>query len=191
MATDQNQRNIYLLAVALLIAAGALYFIKFYQPFTQQYQTLANEISVISADLAAVQEASAQWQQVHINYPELAGTLGELNVLLPQEKEVAVLISGLEQVMLANELTGVRIIPEGGGKPPPGETGEQLDLQQYRFTVNFTGSYADILAALAGIEQMPRLVTVNTLYLTPSEGGGQAGQFQLDGTIQISAYSME
>lgn len=174
-------RDLAILALALSLAAGLLWWTYMYNPVQERIAVLESEIARLDSEIALGERARA-------NLPELRETVAQLEqerlvflAQLPNESEIAELI-----VLLQDAAGRSEVVIEGINR----SSGSQSDITGVRpigFSLSAAGTYAQLMDFLQEVEALQRFTLINQVGLSLA-GSDQHVDPPLSGSIAFTAY---
>lgn len=172
-----------LLAVlALAIGGGAVYF---------QYNNMVEaEAKAKSLDSEVPEESEllADLEKAKGEITTLGAELTHLEAGVPQPAYIPTMLQELEQTSTnANlKVTGVRpIVPP---PLPPGAERENKAYQEVEIDITGKGDYQSVINLVDMMRKFPKIVSVQTLNLTPKVEANQSTYSSLDTTMRLKAF---
>lgn len=178
-----RERNIIVAGAVGLVLLLVLFYVLFLGPLLADLNEQAEVRDEKEAQLAEIEQQVAELEEVRRNSPELQRQLLELNKRIPTQPEVETLIVQVEEVA---EEAGVTETQFTRGDPEPPEGGGDYTVQP--ITMNFEGTYEELLAFLTGLDDLVRLVAVNEMtYEITGEGTTAAPEIEQNLSVEIDA----
>ncbi len=174
------------IGIVLLAAVIYFYFFAAFVPFgfraqIARYGELRQEYDKLTSDLAKARQMVNDLPKLRKEYEELHAAWLMAKELLPEEKEVASLLS---KVTIAGQQAGVKFTLF---KPQPPKDGEYHT--EYPVEVSVVGGYHEAAAFLSEIANLSRIVNVSKLKLVTFEKGRVEETVQA--TFIASAYTLK
>ncbi len=184
----RRERVLLVATVLLMWAVGFVFWI--YQPFTERVTVLKKQMEDERAKLESARAILHQLDAIETKIAELTASMEELDLLVPGDNRAA---NFLYSCWEWEGLTGAKVLSMTFQAPKEGQGYEE-------YVVNFSvaGTYEAQVKFLARIEDMNRLVRVDSVSLLPvdpfgssNEGGsGQGSTEGGDGTAGGGAGSL-
>jgi len=144
----------------VLVIFGYVNYTYVYQPRIQKIEQLDREIELTANKITEGKRIAARLETLKKEYKALKEKLQFLEVMLPKEKEIPDLL-----VMIQDTLTEFKV-------DFTTFTPQNISWQKDRIygkmpiSMSLTASYFDLIAYLDRIENLPRIIDVNTLRLS-------------------------
>lgn len=164
-----NDRTRLALVAVLLIALAVGLVAWVYRPLVARLDAVGAELHRQREDYAYGQTISARLETIEAEIVEAGQRLAALDRRVPPGNDVPEFIRSCGQ---SARLAGARIWEISVGDP--GQSG-QYQVQTARLIV--TGSYRAQVAFVAGLEDMERLVRIDTVEMVPGEWQEARGRF--------------
>jgi len=174
------------IGIVLLAAVVYFYFFAAFVPFgfraqAARYGELRQDYDKLTSDLAKARQMVNDLPKLRQEYEELHAAWLMAKELLPEEKEVASLLS---KVTIAGQQAGVKFTLF---KPQPAKDAEFYT--EYPVEVSVVGGYHEAAAFLSEIANLSRIVNVSKLKLVTFEKGRVEETVQA--TFIASAYTLK
>jgi type IV pilus assembly protein PilO len=174
------------IGIFLLAAVIYFYFFAAFIPFgfraqVAKYGELRQEYDKLTSDLAKARQMVNDLPKLRREYEELHSAWLMAKELLPEEKEVASLLS---KVTIAGQQSGVKFTLF---KPAPPRDGEYYT--EYPVEVSVVGGFHETASFLSEISNLSRIVNVSKLKLVTFEKGKVEETVQA--TFVASAYTLK
>ncbi|MBE3127281.1 MAG: type 4a pilus biogenesis protein PilO [Candidatus Atribacteria bacterium] len=167
----------FIVFVALVVFAYVTYTYV-YQPRRLKIEQLDRDIEMTANQIIEGKRIAAQLGPLKEEYAALLKKLGFLEVMLPKEKEIPDLL-----VMIQDTLTEFNV--DFTVFTPQNISWEQDRIYgKMPITMSLTASYFDLIAYLDRIENLPRIIDVQSLNL--SKAGNEADQLNI--AINMFSY---
>ena len=159
-------RRVLALSVLATILVTAVWFFFLISPRTAKIGELDDDLDTALAEASSLRIAAAALQDVQNNDVAFLAAIGQMEAGIPEEPELAVFI---EEVTALAEANGVALQSFA-----PSEPVGSVDLPVYEITVSLAmeGEYFELLGFLFGLDDMERLVVVESISITAGAGGG-------------------
>jgi type IV pilus assembly protein PilO len=173
---------------AVLIAFGAaalllvLWFLLLWGPQGGRLRAAEDRQTAAEAQNSALELRLSRLQASQERAPELMADLEELRRAVPDDPELA------QFILDANEAasdSGVDFLSISPGVP---EQSDPLLPPVIRLAINVTGGYFEVLDYLDRLTNLPRVVVIDDLSLTPT-GGDAGGELNVALTARMFATS--
>ena len=151
----RNQRLI--LVVLLGFLAIYLWHNRYYTPQSEQIETKQMEYEAILTNLKNVELKAKSFESLKVEYENLLGKYKSVEQLLPEEKQVPLLLTQLHQAAQATEARITEIMPKGV-TPIDFYNGDSYKIQ-------ISGSYHKLGSLFAGVANFPFIANVTNVSL--------------------------
>lgn len=201
-----NRRERLMLMIGIVLLGGIIFKYLIYDPQQAQYQTLVTARDAAATELARDEQIVARADEARQEYDRLRSHIAAVEQKLPDRKEIPSLLIAMEQFtkqvgvafqsIKPGPLTAVAVPgaaqPSGAagqapaGKTPPGQarTGRVLAYSSMPVDISLTGTFAQAVEYMRELKNLPRLVIVNAVSLSPQ------GAPKLGVTIQAEIYTL-
>jgi Tfp pilus assembly protein PilO len=166
--------------IIFIVFAAFVYFNYFYiyQPRIQKIEQLDRDIEITAQKIAEGRRIAARLGPLKEEYQALLKKLEFLEVMLPKEKEIPDLL-----VMIQDTLTEFNV--DFTNFTPQNISWEKdLIYGKMPIAMSLTASYFDLIAYLDRIENLPRIIDVQSLNL--SKAGSEADKLNI--SINMFVY---
>jgi len=153
------RRQVLLMVVVLFAGVGALFYFVPYQPVVQDYARLQKDMSGLQVRLRESQFLATQRDRLEQEIKRLEAQLAKALVRLPEEKEIAGLLT---QVASLGQQSGLEIL---SFQPKPPSTKDFY--AEVPIDLRIEGTYHNLGAFLDRIGRLERLVTITDLRIAP------------------------
>jgi Tfp pilus assembly protein PilO len=171
----------YLRLIALVAVAGAVYagFWYFVTRATRiETKTMENEIAQLLPRNAQAQIASQRLNEFRAVYKAREEEYEELKALLPEQRELTMVLQGLQDRARTNGLTLTRFFPK--------EEVTQDNYSGKKIEVNVSSSFASLRAFFDQLAHYQRIVSVTNFELKQIER--QSPNRTVDAKFDLTAY---
>lgn len=163
-------------AVAAVMYAGFWYLVT--KPTRAQTQSLNAEIAQLLPKNAQAQIASQRLNEFRAVYKARQEEYEELKALLPEQRELTMVLQGVQDRARANGLVLRKFIPKD-------------DIQQDNYSgkkieVSVTSSFASLRSFFDQLARYQRIVSITNFQLTQAEQ--QSGSKTVEATFDLTAY---
>src|ERR1700730_2287535 len=175
-ATPWYLRLMMFVAVAAVMYAGFWYFIT--RPTRAQTREINTEIAELRAKNAQAQIASQRLNEFRAVYKAREEEYEELKALLPEQRELTMVLQGLQDRARNNGLTLMRFLPK-----------EEVTLDNYsgkKIEVNVSSSFASLRAFFESLAHYQRIVSVTNFDLKQIDK--QSPNRTVDARFDLTAY---
>ena len=152
---SKNQKMI--LGVLILFLGVYLWHNRFYAPKSQQIQAKQMEYEAILTNLKNVELKAKSFESLKAEYENLLEKYKRVELLLPEEKQVPLLLTQLHQAAQTAEAKITEIVPKGVS-PIDFYNGDGYSIQG-------TGSYHNVGNLFASIANFPFIANVTNVSL--------------------------
>lgn len=169
-------RLIMFVAVAGVMYGGFWYFIT--RPTRAQTKELNDEIALLLPKNAQAQIASQRLNEFRAVYKAREEEYEELKALLPEQRELTMVLQGVQDRARNNGLVLRKFIPK-----------DDLQQENYsgkRIEVSVTSSFASLRAFFEQLAQYQRIVSITNFQLNQLEK--PSGSKTVDATFDLTAY---
>lgn len=172
--------------VVSIAAAGLLaliWFVFLWGPQGGELDDANARIDAASQRNAELELRLARLQDAQDRAPELAADLEELRRAVPDDPELA------QFILDANDAAsdaGVEFLSIAPGVPAPGEAGLPPVVT---LGISVSGGYFEVLDYLDRLEDLPRIVVVDQLTLTPTDAAAGSPELSVNLTARMFATS--
>ena len=160
-----------------LVAFAYVNYTYVYQPRVQKIEQLDRDIEIIANKIIEGKRIAARLGPLKVEYAALLEKLAFLEVLLPKEKEIPDLLVMIQDTLTEFNVDFTTFTPQN------------ISWQKDRIygnmpiAMSLTASYFDLIAYLDRIENLPRIIDVQSLRL--SKAGKEVDKLN----ISINMYS--
>ena len=177
----KNQKLI--LGVLILFLAVYLWHNRFYAPKSQQIQAKQIEYEGILTNLKNVELKAKSFESLKAEYENLLEKYKRVELLLPEEKQVPLLLTQLHQAAQTTEAKITEIVPKGVS-PIDFYNGDSYSIQ-------VTGSYHRVGSLFASIANFPFIANVTNVTFqgqTNQQQQAQSGENTLTAKFELTNY---
>lgn len=159
-------RRVLGLSVLAAILVTVVWFFFLISPRNSKISELDDNLSVALAEESSLRIAAAALQDVQNNDVAFLAAIGQMEAGIPEEPELAVFI---EEVTALAEANGISLQSFA-----PSEPVLSADLPVYEITISLAmeGEYFELLGFLFGLDDMERIVVIESISITAGGGGG-------------------
>ncbi len=174
--------RLFLIAAIVLLGAVCFKFL-IYDPHQASHAVLVQARDAAAAELAREQQVLARAEKVRAEYARLQAFIATVEAKLPTAKEVPALLTTMERFtrrlgiklnsFVPGALTAVTDTQAARGAPAPGspaatEAGAKtVPYSQMPVSLSITGTFAQVKQYLHDLRDLPRLIIVDSVSLTP------------------------
>lgn len=181
-----SPRERILVSLVIAAAVAAVFYLFLWTPQTARRADLEARLGKQRGELARMQELAARREEKEREYQALYERLRLIEVKLPAEREIPRLIRqvqeaaaglGVKLTLLrpgANQPGAAAARPgtQAAGQPAPAR-GQPAPAAEARYQIfaldfGFEGTYADLVAYLARLEDFPRLIILKQISMSPA-----------------------
>jgi Tfp pilus assembly protein PilO len=162
--------------IAALMYAGFWYFVT--KPTRAATQTLNDEITQLLPKNAQAQIASQRLNEFRAVYKARQEEYEELKALLPEQKEITMVLQGVQDRARNNGLILRKFLPK--------DDVQQDNYSGKRIEVSVTSSFAALRSFFEQLAHYQRIVSITNFQLVQAEK--QAGARTVDATFDLTAY---
>jgi Tfp pilus assembly protein PilO len=175
-ATPWYLRLVIFVAVAAVMYAGFWYFIT--RPTRAQTKEINTEIAALRAKNAQAQIASQRLNEFRAVYKAREEEYEELKALLPEQRELTMVLQGVQDRARTNGLVLKKFVPK-----------DDLQQENYsgkRIEVSVTSSFASLRAFFEQLAQYQRIVSITNFQLNQLDT--VSGSKTVEATFDLTAY---
>lgn len=175
-ATPWYLRLMMFVAVAAVMYAGFWYFIT--RPTRAQTRDINIEIAALRAKNAQAQIASQRLNEFRAVYKAREEEYEELKALLPEQRELTMVLQGVQDRARTNGLVLKKFVPK-----------DDLQQENYsgkRIEVSVTSSFASLRAFFEQLAQYQRIVSITNFQLIQLDK--VSGSKTVEATFDLTAY---
>jgi Tfp pilus assembly protein PilO len=160
-------RRVLALGVVFLLLVTAAWWFFMLSPRNERIADLGDQYDAAVAEGDSLRLAVAALRDIQDNDVAFLAAIGQMEGGIPEEPELAVFI---EEVTALAEGTGIDL-----QSISPTEPSSSVDLDLYEITVSLAlkGEYFELLDFLFRLDDMERIVVVQTISVAPGTGGGE------------------
>ena len=163
-------------AAATVMYAGFWYFVT--KPTRAETQTLNNEIAQLLPKNAQAQIASQRLNEFRAVYKARQEEYEELKALLPEQRELTMVLQGVQDRARSNGLVLKKFLPK--------DDVQQDNYSGKKIEVSVTSSFASLRAFFEQLAHYQRIVSITNFQLTQIEK--PSGARTVDATFDLTAY---
>jgi len=163
-------------AVAGVMYAGFWYFVT--KPTRTETAALNDEIAQLKPRNAQAQIASQRLNEFRALYKTREEEYEELKALLPEQRELTMVLQGVQDRARSNGLLLRRFFPK--------EDVQEGNYSGKRIEVGVTSSFASLRAFFDNLARYQRIVSVTNFQLTQAEK--QSSRGTVEATFDLTAY---
>ena len=175
-ATPWYLRLMMFVAVAAVMYAGFWYFIT--RPTRAQTKEINTEIAALRAKNAQAQIASQRLNEFRAVYKAREEEYEELKALLPEQRELTMVLQGVQDRARTNGLVLKKFVPK-----------DDLQQENYsgkRIEVSVISSFASLRAFFEQLAQYQRIVSITNFQLNQLDN--VSGSKTVEATFDLTAY---
>jgi type IV pilus assembly protein PilO len=175
-ATPWYLRLVMFVAVAAVMYAGFWYFIT--RPTRAQTKEINTEIAELRAKNAQAQIASQRLNEFRAVYKAREEEYEELKALLPEQRELTMVLQGVQDRARTNGLVLRKFVPK-----------DDLQQENYsgkRIEVSVTSSFASLRAFFEQLAHYQRIVSITNFQLNQLDK--VSGSKTVEATFDLTAY---
>jgi Tfp pilus assembly protein PilO len=169
-------RLVIFVSVGAVLYAGFWHFVT--KPTRADTQVLNNEIAQLLPRNAQAQIASQRLNEFRAIYNARVEEHEELKALLPEQREITMVLQGVQDRARSNGLTVRRFTPK--------DDVQQENYSGKRIEVNVTSSFASLRSFFEQLAHYQRIVSITNFKLTQLEK--QSPSQTVDATFDLTAY---
>ena len=159
-------RELALIATAVSVLLGMLWYFYLYTPTTAQIEQLRSENGALEADIARGRSARANLPELRAEVARLKEERDVFLAQLPEQNEVAELLDQLRSAARDAKVSFMGLQNGGpGSEVVPG-------VRLLNFTLATEGNYARTIGFLRALEALPRFTRVQRVGLSAATDGG-------------------
>lgn len=166
----------FFVVVAGAMYAGFWYFIT--SPTRAETASFNGEISQLRAKNAQAQIASQRLNEFRAVYKAREAEYEELKALLPEQREITMVLQGVQDRARSNGLVLRKFLPK--------DDVQQDNYSGKKIEVSVTSSFASLRAFFEQLAHYQRIVSVTNFSLTQAEK--LSGSKTVDATFDLTAY---
>lgn len=163
-------------AVAAVVYAGFWNFVT--RPTRAETQKLNNEIAQLLPKNAQAQIASQRLNEFRAVYKSRQEEYEELKALLPEQRELTMVLQGVQDRARSNGLVLKKFLPK--------DDVQQDNYSGKKIEVSVTSSFASLRAFFEQLAHYQRIVSITNFQLTQVEK--PSGARTVDATFDLTAY---
>src|SRR6267378_4957771 len=175
-ATPWYLRLMMFVAVAAVMYGGFWYFIT--RPTRAQTKEINTEIAELRAKNAQAQIASQRLNEFRAVYKAREEEYEELKALLPEQRELTMVLQGVQDRARTNGLVLRKFIPK--------DDVQQENYSGKRIEVSVTSSFASLRSFFDQLAHYQRIVSITNFELKQLEQ--QSSSKTVDATFDLTAY---
>ena len=175
-ATPWYLRLMMFVAVAAVMYAGFWYFIT--RPTRAQTRDINTEIAALRAKNAQAQIASQRLNEFRAVYKAREEEYEELKALLPEQRELTMVLQGVQDRARTNGLVLRKFVPK--------DDVQQENYSGKRIEVSVTSSFASLRAFFEQLAHYQRIVSITNFQLNQSDK--VSGSKTVEATFDLTAY---
>ena len=164
------------MAVAIVVYAGFWYFIT--KPTRAETQTVNAEIAQLLPRNAQAQIASQRLNDFRAVYKSRQEEYEELKALLPEQRELTMVLQGVQDRARTNGLVLRKFSPK--------EDVQEENYSGKKIEVSVTSSFASLRLFFEQLAHYQRIVSITNFQLNQSDK--QTGARTVDATFDLTAY---
>jgi Tfp pilus assembly protein PilO len=178
-----SARERLMISLVVSIGVAVLFYLFVLTPQNQRADELTRRLQQQQAQLDRLKNLAATREQKEREYQALADRIRLVEAKLPPEREIPDLIRALQA---AASDVGVKLmllrpgaLQAGPAGAPPAQPAQRPAGQPapaaepryrlFRLDLNFEGTYADMMALLARLEDFPRFMVLKQISMSPTE----------------------
>ena len=169
-------RLVVFVAVAAVMYAGFWYFVT--KPTRAETKTLNDEIAQLLPRNAQAQIASQRLNEFRALYKTREEEYDELKALLPEQRELTMVLQGVQDRARGNGLLLRKFFPK--------EDIQEGNYSGKKIEVSVTSSFASLRGFFDHLARYQRIVSVTNFHLTQTEKQSPRGT--VDATFDLTAY---
>jgi Tfp pilus assembly protein PilO len=158
-------RRVTALVLFVILAVTAAWWFFLISPRNARIAELRDDRDAAVAEADRLRAAIAQLQAVQENDVAYLAAIGKLEAGIPKRAELAVFI---EEVTALAEEVGVNLEATSPAEPAPVQG---LDAYEIGVSLAMTGEYFELLGFLFGLDDMERIVVVDSVAITATSAG--------------------
>jgi Tfp pilus assembly protein PilO len=183
-----SARERVLVALAIAGAIAAAFYLLVWTPQSRRQAELGAELQRQQAELARLEQLAATREEKEREFQALADRIRLIEAKLPPAREIPRLIRQLQAVAAELGIKMQLLRPGATQAGPPGQAAAPQPApagaparpgapqppappryQLFRLDLAFDGSYADLMAFMARLEDFPRFIVLRQVSLAPGE----------------------
>jgi len=175
-ATPWYLRLMMFIAAAAVMHAGFWYFIT--RPTRAQTKEINTEIAELRAKNAQAQIASQRLNEFRAVYKAREEEYEELKALLPEQRELTMVLQGVQDRARTNGLVLRKFVPK--------DDVQQENYSGKRIEVSVTSSFASLRAFFEQLAHYQRIVSITNFQL--NQLAQESGAKTVEATFDLTAY---
>ena len=175
-ATPWYLRLMMFVAAAAVMHAGFWYFIT--RPTRAQTREINTEIAELRAKNAQAQIASQRLNEFRAVYKAREEEYEELKALLPEQRELTMVLQGVQDRARTNGLVLRKFVPK--------DDVQQENYSGKRIEVSVTSSFASLRAFFEQLAHYQRIVSITNFQL--NQLAQESGSKTVEATFDLTAY---
>ncbi len=169
-------RLVMFVAVATVLYAGFWYFVT--RPTRAETQQFNNEIAQLLPKNAQAQIASQRLNEFRAVYKARQEEYEELKALLPEQREITMVLQGVQDRARGNGLVLKKFSPK--------DDVQEGNYSGKKIEVSVTSSFASLRAFFEQLAHYQRIVSITNFQLTQVDN--QTSMKTVDATFDLTAY---
>lgn len=154
------KRNVIIAIVAAMLAVVALWYFFLYAPLGDDLDQAKADVAAAESQQTSLKATLARLQATAKNSSELTAQLNKLDAAIPEQPDEAQFIIDANRIA---EDAGIDFLSVAPAPPAAGGTASVIALD-----INISGSFFQVRQYLTDLEQLERLVIVDTISITSS-----------------------
>ncbi len=161
MLRNISFREKILLAIALLLIIGAVYYLKLYSPMTKKIADLNESIQTTQGEINRAKVITRRLPQIERELEEIEAELAFYHAMIPTEKEVTQFLRDLEALSNSLYLRFKIFRPEGT------TAFDTYNQQEYKLSI--TGHFHNVILYITALEEFRRIVNIRDIVLSNAD----------------------
>ncbi len=158
-------RRMLALSVLAAILVTVVWFFFLISPRNSMISELDDDLNIALAEASSLRIAVAALQDVQNNDVAFLAAIGQMEAGIPEEAELAVFI---EEVTALAEANGVSLQSFAPSEPV---LSAELPIYEITISLAMEGEYFELLGFLFGLDDMERIVVIESISITAGGGG--------------------
>ncbi len=163
-----------ILAVVLLGLAYLLYF----KPQNAEIQRIKNDRLKVEEEVARLQEKKKELDKIEMELVTLNQTLKELEVFIPKQKEIDVILRGIQQLAYDTRLDIIRFAPRG-------EVSMEF-YSEWPIPIEIRGNYHNLAIFFDRLSKFARIFNIENFTIKPLSN--QTDDMTISSTFTAKTY---
>lgn len=145
--------------IILAVLIFGLAYLLYFKPQNAELQRIKNERIKVEAEVASLQEKKKELDKVEMELVTLDKTLKDLEVFIPKQKEIDVILRGIQQLAYDTRLDIIRFAPRG-----------EISMEFYSewpIPIEVRGSYHNLAIFFDRLSKFARIFNIENFTIKP------------------------